>query len=260
MSVIRNRRRRTNFWDLDVFSSSDLGVWLSLHPQASRQSQITIATGISAATDVSGNSRNLSQSTGNAQSAYLATGFNGFPAISMDGVDDFFAFSVPQSYNQVIMAVIDSTDIAPSDRIFLNRTFSAGEPGLYIGSGVFSYGASFFWGSYRAVQTVETRDKVIYFWQLGGNGTGFNKTDVNAQNLVSQANTNTSISSWNTINSGVGIQHSAIKLSEFAILENPSQDTIDRVYGIFAHRWWRLAGQAVPLPTNHPYYSSPPTR
>lgn len=259
MAIIRNRRR-SNLWDLDVFSSAELTVWLSLHPNASRTSAITIATGVSAVTDVSGNGYTTTQANATQQPAYLSTGFNGFPAINFDGSDDNFALNaIPQSYNQAVFAVIDTTNLAGGDRVLLNRTNPA-DPAAYLGLSTGSYRPAIFWNDSRAAQTSDVRRQALFFWQIGGNGTGFNRTNIDAQNLVSQANTQTGISTWTFINSHFGFQQSNIRLSELIMINNPSQDTIDRVHGILAHRWWRLAGQPVPLSSGHPYFSTPPTR
>lgn len=240
-------------WDINELNPL---YWLSLHPNAYATSVVTVDIGAESVTEVSGFNQTATQTTDALQPAYLPTGFNGFPCLDFDGVNDFLNFSVPQAYNQVVMAVIDTTNIGAGFRLFLNRV-SGSEAGLYVGSDL-SYKASIYWGVTRAVQSAETRDKAIYFWQIGGNGSGFNKTDVNAQNLISEANTQTAISSWNNVNFFSVSQSSAIKLAELVMLDNPSQADIDKVHGIFAHRWWREAGQPVPLAPSHPYYLSPP--
>lgn len=248
----------SGIWDIDAANPL---YWLSLHPNASRTSAITIATGVSAVTDVSGNGYTTTQANATQQPAYLSTGFNGFPAINFDGSDDNFALNaIPQSYNQAVFAVIDTTNLAGGDRVLLNRTNPAAAPAAYLGLNTGSYRPAIFWGDSRAAQTSDVRRQALFFWQIGGNGTGFNRTNIDAQNLVSQANTQTGISTWNFINSNFGLQQSNISLSELIVINNPSQDTIDRVHGILAHRWWRLAGLAVPLAVSHPYFSSPPTR
>lgn len=257
--MIIRANKGSSLWDFDVFNTSELAFWMSLSPTATRTSTISYGTNISGVTDVSGNARNLSQSTDTAQPVYQATGFNGLPTIAFDGSNDSLSFSVPQAYNQAIIAVINTASIGTGDRIFLGRSFSGGEPGLYLGAAIGNYRPSIYWSiGYFALQPTAIQTRALFFWQLGGNATGFTRTNVNANSLVSQANAQSAISSWSAINAS--IQSSNIQLSELVILNNPSQDSIDRAHGILAHRWWRLAGQPVPLSSGHPYFSTPPTR
>ncbi len=246
---------KKKLWDLDAIFTD---AWYSLHPSAARISSATIDTGVSQLTDVSGNNYTATQGTGTNQPAYQATGFNGFPSLSFDGTNDLLSFSIPQKYNQVVIAVVDTTNLQAETRTFMFCNFTSSQPLLLL-SGSSNYRPAIFTNAFTAIQDLTIQDRAIFFWQIGGNGTGFNRTDVNASRLISSAHALSPISTFTSIGRNGG-QDPNMRLSELVVLDNPSQDTIDRVHGIFAHRWWRLANLAVPLPSTHPYFLNPPTR
>ena len=68
---------------------SGLGLWLD----ASDASTITIATGVSAWNDKSGNGRNFAQATGANQPARISAGQNGRNTVRGDGINDYMTMS-----------------------------------------------------------------------------------------------------------------------------------------------------------------------
>lgn len=82
-SHLQTRRR------FDPRQISGLGLWLD----ASDSSTITIATGVSAWNDKSGNGRNFSQVTSSRQPTRMSAGQNGLDTIRGDGLDDGMTMS-----------------------------------------------------------------------------------------------------------------------------------------------------------------------
>lgn len=102
---------------------------------ASDSTTITIATGVSAWADKSGNGRTLTQSTTNNQPALVANQINGKPAISFDGVNDTLgaSFTLAQPCQHFVV-------------FKFNAAYSSGNPRVWDGFGVSS-------GMYRASAT-----------------------------------------------------------------------------------------------------------
>lgn len=252
-------------WDLDIFSSTDLGFWLSLHPQATRQSAITIATGISAATDVSGNSRNLSQSTGNAQPTYQLTGFNTFPCLSFDGANDFMESSFNLSGNPefTVMAIYKKND-ATKGHLYAwgTGTLPLAAHGLYDDNNftIFGYGG----GQSYGIPSIGTDPLILEYLKPAG---AINLSTA-YKNGILQTPSSSSANTPNIGSQGLRLGRWADQsfylnglIAEFAVWQRLlTLKERQQVEGIWAHRWWRLAGLPVPLPPSNPYYSSPPMR
>lgn len=65
-----------------------------------------------------------------------------------------------------------------------------------------------------------------------------------------------------TIATGINLataNHGNIRLAEFAIIDRVLTES-ERLNaeGILAHRWWRLAGQSIPLAISHRHFTTPP--
>jgi hypothetical protein len=254
-----------NLWDFDLLTST---FWLSLHPNASRQSAITIATGVSAATNVGDTAGlNLAQATASSQPTYNATGFNNYPAISFDGGDDFFATAsnFPLTGNPAF------TVISVAQKTVVNRGHlfgwgNASDPlrsfGRYDDNGLMGY--AYAGGNTFALPAYPTSQLIITYTKASG---AINANSAEYRNGVLQTPTSAPASTPNTAFNPLSIGRWANLdvyfqglLSEFIVIPKVlSTDERNRAEGILAHRWWRLAGQSIPLATDHPYYTSPPT-
>lgn len=263
MAIIRNRRR-SNLWDLDVFSSAELAVWLSLHPQATRQSAITIATGVSAATDVSGNTRNFAQGDPTKQPVYQATGFNGFPAINFDGTDDnLISTNVLTGNPNFTVLAIYKKDVATKGHLYGwgNLAVVLGGYALFDNNALTAFS---FAGSFTQINSISTDTLIICDTKPSGpiNLSTQHKNGV-LQSPISSSSNTPNIQAGNLALGRSGNLDFFFdgQIAEFAIWNKVlSADERQRAEGIFAHRWWRLAGQPVPLSSGHPYFSTPPTR
>lgn len=198
---------------------------------------------------------NASQATAANQPTYQATGFNGFPCLSFDGVDDQLAISVPQAYNQDIFAVVDTVNVGIENRLFLNRIIGTSPfpPALYFGgtsgSGGTNNNPSIFWGSgaaFKVNPTVTTQKKCIIRFKLGNPC----EIQVDGGTIFFGTNAETILSTWSTICTS-GTQQSQILLKEMHIISsaNLTLDIRDKIYADLAKR----SGLVASLPDSNPY-------
>lgn len=266
--MIIRANKRNSLWDFDVFNTSELAFWMSLSSTATRTSTISYGTNVSGIADVSGNARNLSQSTGTAQPQYQATGFNGLPAIYFDGGDDSLQtsanFPITGNPNFTVIALYrNDTGGFRSLLGWGDGTVSLALSGTYDDGSLASYayagGNSFFFASQPAATGL------IYAYTKPAGIISGSNLFVNGSSITpSSASTNTpNIASRPLVIGKLANLAFFFRglLMELIIFNKVlSTDERQRAEGILAHRWYRLAGQSVTLPSNHPYFSTPPTR
>lgn len=193
------------------------------------------------------NPLNASQTTAASQPIYLPTGFNGFPCLSFDGIDDQLNFFLPQAFNQEIFAVVDTTQMLGSDRVLLDRdgTVSAPfQPALYLGSA--SYAPNIYWGSNYKVVSVPTQRKYIVRYKIGS----LCEVQIDGGITYTGVNNETVLSNWNAIGNS-SVQQAKILLKEIHIIrgENLTNDLRDKIHADLAQR----SGLAALLPDTNPY-------
>lgn len=138
MSLIRSRKRAFENVNTPVFTdfhNITTEFWYSLHPSASRVSSVSIGSGVSQITDVSGNARNATQSIGSSQPFYNATNLNGFPSVY--GVLNTNKILQTPSIDIVgcaVLAVVElpTSYITPNEALFINR--GGGAAPLFVGA------------------------------------------------------------------------------------------------------------------------------
>ena len=245
------------YWDLDVLPPSSLAAWWSLHPKASKISEITIG----AVTDVSGNGISL-QNAGGGQPVLNATGINGFNCLQSSG-SEYLTFAIPSLANQ--------TDIT-----FAAVTTPAYDGIRKYGIGLGSQGldtSGIRWGLFGEGNL--STDGVGWAGSTAGNanihlGSGslltpnvpiisiYRKTatgwtiSVNGSVISAVADTSKPTGTFNGIlfREQKPIYAAVARFGEIAILQgSDTSDIIQRIEGIWANRW------QIALPFTHPYLS-----
>lgn len=266
--IIRANKGSSLLWDFDLFNTSELAFWMSLHPNATRTSTISYGTNISGVTDVSGNSRNTIQGVTTAQPQYQATGFNGLPAIYFDGGDDTLQtstnFPITGNPNFTVIALYRK-DIGGTGHFLgwgdgtvslaLSGTYDDGSTATYAYAG----GNSFF----IAPQPAATG--LIYAYTKPAGAISGSNLFINGNSITpSSASANTPNISSNPLVIGklanLAFFFRGLLMEMVVFNKALTTDERQRAEGILAHRWYRLAGQSVLLPSGHPYFSTPPTR
>ena len=266
--MIIRANKGSSLWDFDVFNTSELAFWMSLSPTATRTSTISYGTNISGVTDVSGNNRNTIQGVATAQPQYQATGFNGLPSIYFDGGDDTLQtstnFPITGNPNFTVIALYRK-DIGGFGSLlgWGDGTVSLASSGIYddgsVGAYSYAGGQGIIYGSLAAATGL------IYAYTKPAGAISGSNLFINGNSIApsSVSSTTPNIGS----NPLVIGKHANLAfffrglLMELIIFNKVlTTDERQRAEGILAHRWYRLAGQSVPLPSGHPYFSTPPTR
>ena len=228
-------------------------VWLD----ASNTLSITLSgTSVTQWNDISGNNRNVSQSTGLNQPTYSATGFNGYPTISFDGSNDSLSFGgggVAQSSGQNVFAVIDTTNIGTGYRIFMNRS-NGSAPAFYLATAANNYRPLVYWGADRATWGSAIQTRAIFRWAIYTSPSTSTLVQVNGNTAVTASSATSTLANWTDINNS-SVQQSNISISEIVITASDlATDARQQMEGYLAWKW----GLQGSLPAGHPYISAAP--
>jgi hypothetical protein len=234
---------KTPLWDFNQIVTS-FGI------SAQRVETITLnGSTVSQVLDLSGNNRTATQTTPINQPTYNLNGFGVYPSFDFDGINDAFTISIPQSMGQEIFAVVDTTNLLSSYRVFLNR-INPSAPALYLG-GIVNGSPTMFWGGDRAAMPSAIRRVAIYRWVVDT----ISVIEVDASTSVSLSHSETVLSTWNSIGHTF-VQQPNFRLGEMWIIPKSSltNEIRNKIWGRL-HWSWNL--QAL-LPSNHPFKNSPP--
>jgi VCBS repeat-containing protein len=206
--------------------------------------------------DKSGNARHASQALVERRPTYQPTGFNGLPTIALDGINDQLDL-VPfaQVSGQNIYAVLDTTNLGPNWRVFLDRTSgSASNLALLLGAdgGTRDRMPNVYWnGGARAVSPAVQR-RAIFRWSFALGAWALTQIDSDAP--VVQTFTASALTNWASICNALA-QQSLIKLSELIITPPESgTSSLALIQGSLAHKW----GMSSNLVEGHPYKEEAP--
>lgn len=224
-------------------------LWLD----ANDSSTITIATGVSAWADKSGNSKNATQTTPANQPTYSSTGFNNKPTIQFDGTNDSFSLTstITQTSGQNVFAVVNTTNIATGYRVLLDRT-NGNSPALYLANAT-NYRPIVYWAADLATWGSAIQRQAIIRWAYYTSPARA-VVQVDGATEISQNSGSSVLSSWNLINNS-SVQQSKVDLSELIITStDPTSDTRQVIEGYLAWKWELVSN----LPANHPYKNAAP--
>ena len=282
MSLFRNLPYDHPYrWDGTLFGGpklwrpDELGASLSLWLDAEDTSTITLnGSNVSQWSDKSGNNNHAVQAIAVSQPAYLSTGFNGKPAVSMDGSDDFFivphADSLNMQVGQSIQAVLFQQDESGTGfrlwqkgegvGVFGNNYFASPAAGISI-AGAFStsYTIPYTPGTPRIM--LGTWDETIIFSFVDGalnTPLNVNNGTISNEGIIPSP---TPSSSTDALNIGRRDNPSG-SLGSFQglfceiVFCSGTASTADRqkLEGYLAWKW----GLEANLPADHPYKSTPP--
>ena len=116
----RSANRRTVVAPINPLSLTSLRAWFK------SDTGTTIATGVSAWADQSGNGNNLVQATGSLQPALTSNAINGLPALTFDGADDTMTVAFALVQPSTVFFVMRPIALVAS-RTFVDGGASASE-------------------------------------------------------------------------------------------------------------------------------------
>lgn len=249
---------------------------------AGARSSISIGTGVSQWSDISGNGRHLVQANGAEQPAYESAGFNGLPTIAFDGSNDTlrcspiaFPWAAPLVQPYTVVELYRPVPFAKAAASLNARLWSAwdSEFGGAGASAQFSYYQTYL-GSVL-LRTLQVPD----FWALNDmwSDTGvsllnqgvamaikvFNGASSYARLYGTQGSnvliTNRGLYGLTLGGTGFGSGGTSdwadVRWSEFMVLTGvPSTQTLELIEGYLAWKWNIVGG----LAANHPYKAFPP--
>lgn len=263
-----------------LWTPADIGAALALWLDANDASTITLnGSTVSQWSDKSGNNRHVSQATTANQPTYLSTGFNGKPALSFDGVDDFMpmnnvlAIGNSQAASLSSFAVFNFSS-APAVNRFVFRGGAGGSPSLntdyavFVGSADslyrFGTGSSTDSTAWQVLPTpLASADQLIFSGVMAASS-GTTGTKASYMNGTLRASGNYAIKGpaateaaiGALINAGAGSAFFQGNMTE-VIMTTSALSTQDRqrTEGYLAHKW----GLSANLPVDHPYRTVAPT-
>lgn len=226
---------------------------------------------------------NLTQATGSAQLTYESTGFGGYaPCLASDGGDwmqatisnlrNFTSLDVYMVVQSAAAAAVDTNSIiffglqdAAASRLAWasNTALLTGEQIQFAHTGDGRLASSSYARAANVPQIVNMKNSTTGT-SLFANGSA---VALNLSNVITTS-TNTSPASigmtadvFYLFTGGATnfIISPAAKVKELWVFPSLllSEDRV-RMEGYLAHNNWRIYGQPVPLPSNHPYFSVPP--
>lgn len=244
---------------------------------------------ISKITDSRTNGLEFNQATQASRPAYSATAFNGGPTITNVSND----FMVTTS-NNILRSVSGATLISVVKYTTPGAVGSEGDSplALFVSNGT----GPLFTRLGLINATFTSNNLAIIGRRLDSDGLAYVNTSTSRASVANQwiirvcrvDYANARVSHWtngvldipnvpfqtpgttsNTASSGTTIlaavnggnpSANGTQLAEWAIIQSAVSDgNIFKIEGELVHRLWRLRGASVPLPTSHPYYSTPPT-
>jgi hypothetical protein len=228
-------------------------LWLD----ASDSSTITSSSGlVSQWNDKSGNARHATQSTASRRPAYAATGFNGLPGITFDGVDDHLLHGLTSGGALTLIAVykVNSSQSSYRGVMAIGPIDGSGSMLLARGTGSFisSYGSNDIvsTAAYASGQSViailedDNGSAAKSFWINGSQRGTF--TD----NPFGQ-----DVAHIGGLSNAGNQQAAAITIAECIVLASvAATSTRQQIEGYLAWKW----GLTANLPAGHPYKTTPP--
>lgn len=234
------------------FAKINTALWLD----ASDQTTIAIATGISQISDKSGNSRHAIQSSASSQPSLISGGLNGKNIIRFDGSNDYLNFngSFLIGVPYLIIGVFARSS-GKNDNFLLGGSVSNTNQNLHIGwSGNTTLAHNQYFNDYNtSVSGYSSIEYAIFSFEKTASGSAIYKNGVSIA-----TNTNTTyLTGYN--GSAIGSRQDIGAyfqgdLCELGVLIGNNATSDNRILseGYYAHKWLNN------LPANHLYKTAPP--